>query len=65
MAKTPWVDKEECISCELCVINCPDVFRMDEDNKAECFNPEGSSEDDIQASAIDACPVSCIHWKDE
>jgi ferredoxin len=38
---------------------------MDEDNKAECYNPEGSSVDDIQASAIDACPVSCIHWKDE
>ncbi len=65
MAKKPWVDKEECISCELCVINCPDVFRLDENNKAECFDPKGSSEDDIQTNAIDACPVSCIQWLDE
>lgn len=64
MAKTPWVDKEECIGCELCVNNCPGVFRMDDDGKAICYDANGSSEEDIQNNAIDLCPVSCIHWKE-
>ena len=63
MAKTPWVDKEECIGCELCVSSCPGVFRMDENGKAECFDARGASEEEIESGAIDACPVSCIHWQ--
>jgi len=64
MAKTPYVDKEECISCQLCVTNLPDVFRMDEDDKAECYNPTGATEEEIQLNAIDVCPVTCIHWEE-
>lgn len=64
MAKTPYVDKDECISCNMCVTNVPDVFRMDENDKAECYNPTGSTEEDIQMNAIDVCPVSCIHWEE-
>ena len=64
MAKKPWVDQDECISCELCVNNCPGVFRINADGKAECYNAEGAAEEDIQANAIDACPVSCIHWQE-
>jgi len=63
MARTPWVEKDECTSCGLCADNLPDVFRLDEDGLAECFNPQGASEEDIQALAIDACPAECIHWK--
>ncbi len=62
MAKTPWVDKEECISCELCVNTCPGVFRIGEDGKSESYDPNGDTEENIQ-SAIDMCPVSSIHWK--
>lgn len=64
MSKIPWVDKDECISCGLCVSNVPDVFRYDAEGKAECFNPEGATEEEIQDGAIDVCPVQCIHWKD-
>lgn len=64
MEKTPWVDKDECIGCELCVSNYPDVFRMDDDGKAECFNASGATEAEIQSEAIDACPVSCIQWQE-
>ena len=63
MAKTPWVDKDECIGCELCVNNCPNVFRIDGDGKAECYDSRGATEVEIQSEAIDACPVSCIHWQ--
>ncbi|MDY0191149.1 MAG: ferredoxin [Desulfuromonas sp.] len=65
MAKTPWVDQEECIGCELCVSNCPEVFRMEDSGKAQCYAPEGAPEETIQSEAIDTCPVSCIHWRDE
>lgn len=65
MIKAPWVDKGECISCGLCVDNVPEVFRFDDDNKAECYDPNGASEDDIQHDAIDVCPVSCISWSTE
>ena len=64
MKRVPWVDKEECTGCQLCVSNLPDAFRMDEDGLAECYNPEGASENDIQSEAIDVCPAECIHWKE-
>jgi ferredoxin len=63
MARTPWVDKDECISCEACVGSCPGVFRIGDDGKSECFDANGDSEENIQA-AMDQCPVSCIHWKE-
>jgi ferredoxin len=64
MAKTPWVDQDECISCGLCVDNVPGVFRMADNGKAECYDPGGASEEVIQSEAIDMCPVECIHWKE-
>jgi len=64
MKRVPWVDKGECTGCQLCASNLPDVFRLGEDGLAECYNPEGASETDIQSEAIDACPAECIHWKE-
>lgn len=63
MARRPVVDREACISCGLCVSNCPGVFRFGENGKAECFDPAGASEEDVQA-AIDGCPVQCISWEE-
>ncbi len=63
MARGIWVDEDECISCELCINNLPMVFRFAASGKAECYDPDGAPEEEIQADAIDACPVSCIHWK--
>jgi ferredoxin len=39
----------------------PDAFRMDEDDLAECYDPEGASKEDIKSEAIDVCPSKCIH----
>lgn len=63
MAKTPYVDKDACISCSLCVEMLPEVFKMDDEDLAEVHDPKGAPEEKIQ-EAIDACPVSCIHWKE-
>jgi len=64
MARKVVVNEDECISCGLCVANLPDVFRFDDDGKAECYDPAGAPEKDIQANGIDICPVSCIQWED-
>lgn len=63
MTGTPYLDKDACISCGLCVSTCPGVFRFDEDGKAEVFDPAGASEAEIR-TAIDGCPVQCISWMD-
>jgi ferredoxin len=63
MSKKAFVDQDLCIGCGICVGNLPKVFRMNDDNKAECYDPTAATEDEIQSDAIDACPVSCICWE--
>ena len=63
MAQEAFVDQDMCIECGICVGNLPDVFRFASNGKAECFDPAGASEEEIQREAIDVCPVSCICWK--
>ncbi|WP_305043384.1 ferredoxin [Geoalkalibacter sp.] len=63
MARTPVVDQQACISCNLCVDLVPEVFRLNADGVAEVHNATGAPEDKIQ-DAIDNCPVNCIAWED-
>ncbi len=49
MGKKPHVDQDVCISCGICVNNLPDLFRFDDTGKAECFDPDGASEEEIQS----------------
>ena len=64
MKRFPFVNKEECISCGVCVDTVPAVFRFDADNLAEAYDPEGADAAAIQ-EAIDLCPVTCIRWVEE
>ncbi len=57
-----FVDQNECTGCEACVVETSKVFRMTSDGLSEVFNPQGDTEEKIQA-AMDSCPVACIHWK--
>jgi len=72
MPRTPEVDQECCIGCEVCTQLCPEVFRMEgdddhshdhHDHKSEVYQPDGASEEKIEA-AMDACPAACIYWQD-
>ncbi|MFT5586879.1 MAG: ferredoxin [Cognaticolwellia sp.] len=62
------IDQHECISCGTCVEQTEDVFFLGEDDKsgdevkAEVLKQEGPM--DLIQDAIDACPVTCIHWLD-
>jgi ferredoxin len=62
MTRRPWVDKDNCTGCGLCVDNLPDVFWLDADGLAECHNPAGASEVEIDEEAVEICPAECIHW---
>ena len=42
MSKNVYVDQEICISCGLCVETAPEVFRMNDDNLAEVYDPAGA-----------------------
>jgi len=63
MAKTPVVDQGVCTSCGLCTELAPNTFRLDANDLAETYNPNGDPEDAIQ-EAIDSCPVEAISWQE-
>jgi len=63
MAKVPVVDKSICTSCGLCTELAPNTFRLDNDDLAEAYNPNGDPEDVIQ-EAIESCPVEAISWNE-
>lgn len=55
------VDQDTCISCALCVDQCPAVFGFNSDNKAEAkvaqVQPENNKQ--VQLAAYE-CPVNAI-----
>jgi len=57
------IDQWECIECGTCVENTEQVFVLPDDSKAVVYRQEGPME--LIQDAIDACPVTCIHWTDE
>lgn len=52
------VDQDTCIGCGLCVTSVPDVFKFNDNGKAEAVS---DGEESAVQSAIDACPVLAIH----
>lgn len=63
MARTPVVDKETCIACEVCTQICPEVFEMQADGKSGVHDPQGAPEEKIE-EAMDSCPVAAITWQE-
>ncbi|WP_320005842.1 ferredoxin [Maridesulfovibrio sp.] len=63
MTRTVVVDVDECVGCEACVEECPDVFSMGPGDLALVHNPEGADDECIE-SAMELCPVNCIHWEE-
>ena len=57
------IDQWECISCGTCVENTDAVFVLPDDAKAVVIQQQGDMA--LIQDAIDACPVTCIHWSDE
>ena len=47
MPKKPVVNQDECISCGLCAELCPEVFRLNDKDLSEVYNPTGAPEEKI------------------
>ena len=55
------LDRDGCISCGLCPMICPEVFRMADDGIAEVYNEDVPKEAEEKAiEAQESCPVSVI-----
>ena len=53
------VDRALCIGSGDCVDTAPNVFQLDEEDKAVVVDPDGASVDDV-IEAAGNCPVSAI-----
>jgi ferredoxin len=53
------VDRALCIGSGDCVDTAPDVFQLDEEDKAVVVDPDGAATDDVIEAARN-CPVSAI-----
>ena len=58
------VDQNLCSGCGLCCGICDEVFRMNEYEKAEAYQPANDDNQSAVQDAIDSCPVSAIAWED-
>jgi ferredoxin len=53
------IDRELCYGFGDCVSTAPDVFELDDDEKAIVIDPNGASKDDLIDAAWN-CPVTAI-----
>jgi ferredoxin len=53
------VDRSLCIGSGDCVDSAPNVFQLDEEDKAVVVDPDGASVDEV-IQAAGNCPVSAI-----
>jgi ferredoxin len=53
------VDRSLCIGSGDCVDTVPDVFQLDDEDKAVVVDPDGAPLDDVITAASN-CPVSAI-----
>jgi ferredoxin len=53
------VDRGLCIGSGDCVDTAPDVFQLDDEDKAVVVDPDGAPLDDVLTAASN-CPVSAI-----
>ncbi|HEY1274443.1 MAG TPA: ferredoxin [Thermoleophilaceae bacterium] len=53
------VDRGLCIGSGDCVDTAPDVFQLDDEDKAVVIDPDGAALDDVLDAARN-CPVSAI-----
>lgn len=53
------VDQDKCIGCGVCISICPDVYELNDDNKAAVKDDADFDSCDLDES-IDKCPTAAI-----
>jgi pyruvate-ferredoxin/flavodoxin oxidoreductase len=56
----PWLETEECTSCDECIRLNPNIFAYNADNKAFIKNPKAGPYEDL-VKAAEKCTASVIH----
>jgi ferredoxin len=57
------IDREKCAGTANCQYWAPEVFDLDDENKAVVLDPDGASEEDVLLAA-DGCPTGAISvWR--
>lgn len=59
-----YIDENECTGCEYCVVELPNVFKMNESGISVPLSTGGIPASKIQP-VIDHCPAECIFWKEK
>jgi len=60
--KTPVIDLECCVLCEVCVDVAPQAFQINDAGFVEALSLD-NYEDETIYEAINNCPRSCILWE--
>lgn len=55
-----FVDQDSCIGCGMCCGVCPEVFRMNDDGKAEAYGDVTVANRGAVQEAISGCPMEAI-----
>ena len=58
------VNQETCISCGVCIDQCPEVFEWEDDKAKTIQDPVASDQQDCAKEAAEACPVDAIEIKE-
>jgi pyruvate-ferredoxin/flavodoxin oxidoreductase len=56
----PWIETDECTSCDECIKLNPKIFEYNEDKKAYIKNPDGGPYSDL-VKAAEKCTARVIH----
>lgn len=54
------VDENTCIGCGLCTGIAENVFRLNDDGKAEAFSQPDAEQEADAKNALESCPVGAI-----
>ncbi len=57
------MDQNLCIGCGLYAGMVSDVFRMNDDARAESYQDATPKNENMVQDAINSCPVSAIDWE--
>ena len=60
----PKINRDACVGVGNCVAIAPDVFEMDDQDKAIVVNPQGADEDTLWKAA-ESCPVDAVILEDD
>ncbi len=57
------VNAETCIGCELCIADCPEVFKMEDGKAVVIADPVPADKEDACRTAAENCAVTSIELK--